>query len=231
MEAVRTAFILAGGRGTRLGELTEDIPKPMIKVAGKPILHHMIDWFSSYDVKKFVLAVHYKKEKVIEYFGDGKQLAEDLVYSEEKEPLGTGGPLKLAEGHLKSTFIFANGDILTNFNLYDMIRAHRKNKAWITTALKAVKDPKRFGVAELHGEKIVKFIEKPEVPPTNFINAGIHIVEPEVLDYIPKGKFCSFEREIMPIITEKGKAFGYKLFGPWIDIGLPETLKLADDIW
>ena len=170
MKLIKTAFILAGGRGTRLGSLTEEIPKPMIKVAGKPILHHMIDWFASYGVKRFVLAVHYKKESIIEYFGDGKRLAEELIYSEEKEPLGTGGPLKLAEKHLKERFIFANGDILTNFNLYDMMEHHRKNKAWLTTALKAVKDPKRFGVAELDGEKVTKFIEKPEVPPTNFIN-------------------------------------------------------------
>jgi mannose-1-phosphate guanylyltransferase len=231
MKTIKTAFILAGGRGTRLGELTEEIPKPMIKVAGKPILHHLLEWFNSYGVKRFVLAVHYKKENIIEYFGDGKQLVEELIYSEEKEPLGTGGPLKLGENHLKERFIFANGDILTNFNLYDMIEHHRKNKAWLTTALKAVKEPKRFGVAELDGEKIVKFIEKPEVPPTNFINAGVHIVEPRVLRYIPEGKFCSFEREIMPVITKKGKAFGYKIFGPWVDIGLPETLKMADEIW
>jgi mannose-1-phosphate guanylyltransferase len=231
MQSVKTAVILAGGRGTRLGNLTEEVPKPMIHVAGKPILHHMIDWFSSYGVRRFVLAVHYKKEKIIEYFGDCETLAEEIIYSEEEQPLGTGGPLKLAEKHLDRTFIFANGDILTNFNLHDMMERHFKNSAAITTALKAVKDPERFGVAELSGDRITKFIEKPEVPPTNFINAGVHIVEPDILRLIPEGKFCSFEREIMPEITAQGKAFGYKLYGPWIDTGLPRTLKMADEIW
>jgi mannose-1-phosphate guanylyltransferase len=228
---ITTALILAGGRGTRLGALTEDLPKPMIVVAGKPILHHMIEWFGSYGIKKFILAVHYGKEKIVEYFGDGKQLAEELIYSEEKEPLGTGGPLKLAEKHLKSTFILANGDTLTNFNLYDMMDFHRKNKSMMTIALKAVREPKRFGVAEMDGDRIIRFLEKPENPPSNLINAGVSIIEPTVLDFIPAGKFCSLEREIVPKIVEKGKVFGYRIAGPWIDTGLPETLKLADELW
>jgi mannose-1-phosphate guanylyltransferase len=231
MKNIKTAFILAGGRGTRLGELTEEIPKPMIKVAGKPILHHMTDWFSSYGVKRFVLAIHYKKEKIIEYFGDGKELYEELIYTEETLPMGTGGALKLAEKHLKDTFIFANGDILTNFNLYDMMEFHFKHKALLTIALKAVKEPKRFGVAQLDGDRIEKFIEKPEIPSSNFINAGICIAEPEIIKYIPPNKFCSFEREVIPLITEKRKTFGYKVLGPWIDIGLPEALKMADELW
>jgi len=231
MENVDTAIILAGGRGTRLGKLTEEMPKPMLKVKGKPILQHMIEHFSSYGIKKVILAIHYKKEKIIEYFGDGKNLVEEIIYSEEKEPLGTGGPLKLAEPHLKRTFVFANGDTLFKFDLGAMIRFHKKNNAQLTIALKEVEDPRRFGVAEIDGDKIIKFIEKPEVPPSNLINAGVYIVEPSVLKHIQKGKACSFEKEVIPKVIESGKVFGYKISGPWIDAGLPETLKLAEETW
>lgn len=226
-------FLLAGGKGTRLGDLTNDTPKPMLYVGVKPLIQHLIEWYRSFGLRRFILAVGYKKEKIKEYFGDGSKLGVDITYTEEDEPLGTGGPLKLAEEYIKSTFIFGNGDILTSFNLLDMINFHLKNDGIITTALKEVKDPWRFGVAVLDGTKIIKFIEKPSKgqEPSNLMNAGVHIIEPEMINLIPEKKPCSFEIEIMPKIVERGKAHGYKITGPWLDIGLPETLRLADEVW
>jgi mannose-1-phosphate guanylyltransferase len=229
---IDTVFILAGGKGTRLSHLTSDIPKPMIKVGVKPILQHVLDWYDTYHFKKAILSVAYKKEKIMDYFG-GSYKGIEIIYAPDPEGsfLGTGGPLKKHESILPKEFLFANGDILTSFNLSHMIERHKANKAWITNALKAVHDPQRYGVAVLEGERITSFLEKPEKPPTNLINAGISLMSKKVVDFIPENKFCSIEREVYPKIVELKKQFGYEIIGPWIDIGIPEALKAADTIW
>lgn len=229
---IDTAFILAGGRGTRLNSFTDDVPKPMINVGVKPILQHVLDWYSTYNMKNIILSVAYKKEKIIDYFGDEyKGMKITYVSDPEGVFLGTGGPLKKYEEVLPEEFVFANGDILTSFNLSHMIERHQANEAWLTNALKAVHDPERYGVAVLDGERITSFLEKPENPPTNLINAGISIMNKKVVEFIPENKFCSIEREVYPKIVEMKKQFGYEITGPWIDIGIPEALKAASTIW
>jgi len=151
-----------------------------------------------------------------------------------KTPLGTGGPVKNAEkllGH-SEPFLVLNGDIFADLNYTEIIEAHRKNKALATIALCEVEDPTRYGVAELAENcRIKKFIEKPAkgTAPTNLINAGIYVLNPEIFSYIPKGK-VSMEREIFPKLVEEGELYGHVFQSLWMDIGKPEEYLQANKI-
>ena len=225
-----TVFLLVGGLGTRLGELTKEVPKPMLKIKGVPILELQLNWYKSFGVKKAVLGVGYKSNVIQDYFKD-VDMGMELIFSEEKERMGTAGALKLAEDYLPEEFFFANGDLLMSFNLLDMINQHHETKAVITTGLKRVDgDLSRFGTVEMQGLRIKRFVEKTSNPPSNLIHAGISLMKKEVLEMIPKRK-CSIEREIYPKLAEQGKQFGYILNGAWIDIGVPEDLKAAEKVW
>src|SRR3989344_4477008 len=159
----RKAVILCGGKGTRLRPITNEIPKPLIPVHGKALIEHLIDLFKKYDVKEIFLSVGYKKEKIMEYFGNGDRFGVKISYIDESEesPLGTAGPLKRAKHLLNETFIVTNGDELKDINLEEMFNIHKSNKAKITIALTTVPDPSNYGVAELSGSRILRFIEKP----------------------------------------------------------------------
>ena len=147
--------------------------------------------------------------------------------------MGTGGPIKNAEklvGH-SQPFLVLNGDIFAELDYTEILEAHKKNKALATIALCEVEDPTRYGVAELtEKNRITRFIEKPAkgTAPTNLINAGIYVLNPEIFSYIPKGKHVSMEREIFPKLVEEGKLYGHKINGLWMDIGKPEEYLQAN---
>jgi NDP-sugar pyrophosphorylase family protein len=229
--SVNTAFICAGGKGERLMPLTKDVPKPMVRVNNKPILEHVARWLKGNGVNDFVFGLGYKAEAIKDYFKDGSKLGVKIHYSEEREPLGDAGCISLAKDRLTNTFIVANGDILTNFDVRSMIDTHIANKATITVALKSVPDPSRFGVAELDGQKITGFVEKPGPgkAPTNLINAGVYVMEPKVFEFI-KGQ-CGIARQLIPRVLEDGGVYGYPFSGPWIDIGVMDSLEKAREIW
>ena len=169
----RKAVILCGGKGTRLRPITQEIPKPLIPIHGKALVEHLIDLFKKYGIKDIVLSVGYKKEKIKEYFGNGQKFGVNISYIEESEdvPLGTAGPLKKARDIFKETFIVTNGDELKDINLEEMYDIHKSNKAKITIALTTVPDPSNYGVAELSGSRILRFIENPPKPPSNLIHS------------------------------------------------------------
>jgi NDP-sugar pyrophosphorylase family protein len=225
------AVILCGGEGTRLRPITYKIPKPLVPLQGKTLLEHIIDLFKKYDIQEIVLSVGYLKNTIKEYFGDGKKFGVSIKYLEEDEPLGTGGPLLLGKNMLNDTFIVSNGDELKNIDLLEMMNKHRKNNAMITIALTRVDDPSHYGVAKMRGEQIEEFIEKPkkEEAPSNLINAGLYIMEPEVIDMI-KGR-CSLERDIFPKIAGMGKLFGFHFSGQWFDTGNMERYENAIKNW
>jgi NDP-sugar pyrophosphorylase family protein len=228
-EGVDTAFVLAGGEGTRLRPITNDIPKQLVPVNGKPIGEHIVEWLARNGIKRVILGVGYKKDKIRDYFGSGSRWRVSIEYSEEDKPMGTGGCLLLARDRLRSTFVMMNGDILTSFDLREMIEFHRNSNALVTIALKGVEDPARFGVADLHGPRVARFIEKPGKgeAPTNLINAGVYVMEPAVLDYVGQSP-CSLERDVFPKIASAGKMFAFPIRGPWFDIGTLESLKDAE---
>ena len=230
----KKAVILCGGKGTRLRPITNEIPKPLIPVHGKALIEHLIDLFKKYDVKEIFLSVGYKKEKIMEYFGNGDRFGVKISYIDESEesPLGTAGPLKRAKHLLNETFIVTNGDELKDINLEEMFNIHKSNKAKITIALTTVPDPSNYGVAELSGSRILRFIEKPpkDKSPSNLINSGLYIIEPEAIDLIPEG-FAMLEKDIFPIVAYNGGLFGYPFSGQWFDTGSIDRWEKALNEW
>ena len=224
------AVLLVGGRGTRLKPLTDKIPKALLEVQGKTITEHLFDLIKKYGIRDIVLCVGYLKDKIKEHFGDGSKLGINITYVEENEPLGTAGPLKLAKNYLKDSFIVSNGDELKNINIPRMFRLHKRKNALATMALTTVDDPSHYGVARLDGSRIVEFIEKPSNPPSNLINAGFYILEPEVIDMIPNG-FSMLEKDVFPQIAKLGRLRGFPFAGQWFDIGNIERYKIAEKKW
>lgn len=224
----KTALILAGGKGTRLKPITHEIPKPLVPIHGKPVLEYSLDLFKKFGIKNILISIGFKGEKIKEYFGDGKRFGVNITYIEEKEPLGTAGPLKLARKYLHETFIMCNADELKDIDLVEMFMFHKENQAIGTIALTSIDDPSRYGVAKLTGNKILDFVEKPakENAPSNFINSGLYILEPEVIDYVPEG-LSMVEKDVFPKLAREGKLFGYPFAGYWKPIGTFEQYEEA----
>ncbi len=233
---IRKAFILAGGVGERLKPLTNDTPKPMLEVAGKPILLHAIKWLEYHGVQEIILAVGFQKEKIMNYFGGGRRGGARIVYSVEEKPLGTGGALKAAAGLLAAEgkderFLMLNGDNLMDVDYPKMLAAHEKNQAQATIALYEVKDVTGYGVAKLkgaRGAKIVEFVEKPEAgkAPSQLINTGAYILEPGVFGLLPEG-FSLIEKTAFPALAKAGKLFGFEHQGQWFPTDDLKRLEAA----
>jgi len=240
------AVILAGGFGTRLRPLSCTRPKHLFPICNKPQLDWTIEKLAKSKTKEVILAVNYMANVYVQHYKESKQkpkisFSRDISTSNTRglfqRPLGTGGPIKNAEKLIgrKEPFLVLNGDVLTNMDYAQLIKKHRtKNKATATIALYRVEDPSRYGVAELSQDnRVLRFIEKPprEKAPSNLINAGIYVLEPEIFNYIPNGKPVSIEREIFPKLAEEGKLYGYGFEGLWIDIGEPEDYLKANKLW
>jgi len=239
------AVILAGGFGTRLRPLSCTRPKHLFPIGNKPQLDWTIENLAKSRTKEVILAVNYMADVYAKYYRKPKQklkvtFSRDILTSNKhtrfQRPLGTGGPIKNAEkliGH-SEPFLVLNGDILTNIDYAELMKRHKNKQATATIALYRVEDPSRYGAAELAKDnRILRFIEKPtrEKAPSNLINAGIYVFEPEIFGYIPKGKPVSIEREIFPKLAEEGKLYGYQHKGLWIDIGEPEDYLKANKLW
>ena len=224
------AVLLVGGKGTRLKPLTDKTPKALLKVQGKTIVEHLFDLLKKYGIRDVILCVGYLKEQIKEHFGDGSGVGMNITYVEENEPLGTAGPLKLAKKYLTDSFIVSNGDALKNINIPRMFRLHKRKNAFGTIALTTVDEPSHYGVARLDGSRIIEFIEKPQNPPSNLINAGFYILEPEVIDMIPDG-FSMLEKDVFPKLAHLGRLRGFPFAGQWFDIGNIERYKIAEKKW
>lgn len=217
-------LILCGGQGTRMRPITYSINKTMLPVADRPIIENNIIYFRNQGVKNFVLGVGYLAEQIMNYFKDGSKLGVKIEYSIEKEPLGTGGAIKNAGKFFDSTFMMLNGDVFfEKLNIADVLKFHRQNKAIVSIVLTQVKDPSRYGSVLFDDGRILKFVEKGQ-PVSNWINAGLYVFEPEILEMMPdKG---SAEREVFPVLAEQGKLFGYFYKqGYWADIGVLEDYE------
>jgi NDP-sugar pyrophosphorylase family protein len=228
------AVVLAGGFGTRLRPLSCTRPKLLFPVCNRPLLDWTLERLDKSGIKDVVLATNYMAEAFIQRYGDSTR-GMRLFYSREEKPLGTGGPIKKAEeliGH-EEPFLVLNGDILTDFDYSKLLKKHVEKGATATIALYRVKDPSRYGVAELtEKNRVVRFVEKParEKAPSNLANAGIYVLDPKILDYIPGGQPVSIEREVFPKLADKGKLYGYDFKGLWIDIGKPKDYLKANKL-
>jgi len=231
----RKAFILAGGRGTRMLPLTAETPKPMLTVQGKTLLEHNLDFLKRFGIRDVIISVGYLKERIMEHFKDGAAYDVNITYIEEdpQEPLGTAGPLKRAKELLKDdSFLVLNADELKDVNLDQFYRTHLQSEGLATIALTTVKDPSLFGVALLDGTRILRFIEKPApgTAPSKLINAGLYVFEPAVLDMIPDG-FAMLEVDLFPKLAREGKLHGYHFAGMWACPETPEWLPRIEKEW
>lgn len=226
------AVILAGGPSNNTKVNGDVIPRPMMRVQDRPLLEHNINLLKEYDIKTIVISIGSKGEHIRDYFGDGSQFGVHITYVEEESPLGTGGPLNLLKGKLDDTFILMNGDELKDIDLEDMFAFHRKNKGTATIALTTTENPANYGVAVMNGQKIMAFIEKPskENAPSKLINAGLYILEPDILKAIPEG-FSMLEQDVFPKLAMQEKLIGYVFSGQWFDIATPGKLAEAERNW
>ena len=229
------ALILAGGKGTRLRPLTYKIPKALVDVQGKTLTEWIFDLLKNYGIRDVILSVGYMADKIRYYFTDGSKFGVNVEYVEEdpEKPLGTAGPLRLAQNMLDDSFIVSNGDELKCINIPRMFRLHKRKNALVTIALTTVDDPSQYGVARLDGSRILEFVEKPKKSeaPSNLINSGFYIIEPEVIEMIPKGKFCMLEKEIFPQLAKEGRLRGFPFSGQWFDTGNFDRLERARKLW
>ncbi len=228
-------LILAGGKGTRLRPLTINTPKPIVPVANSPFLLYQIDLMQSGGIEEIILSLSYQPRKIEDLLKDGSDYGTRIRYAVEANPLGTGGAFKNAEEHLDSTTVVFNGDVLTSIDLSAVLALHRERGAVATLVLTPVDNPSAYGLVETTPDGLVRrFVEKPgpnEIT-CNTINAGIYVLEPSVLRYMPKGEPYSFERGLFPALLEnKELVLAYILDKYWIDIGTPKKyLEVHHDI-
>ncbi|HLC51998.1 MAG TPA: HAD-IIB family hydrolase [Candidatus Nanoarchaeia archaeon] len=213
---VNTAIILAGGLGTRLRPLTDETPKPLLPLHGKPIVQHTIEYLKQHGIKNIILSVGFRGDKIMEYFGGGERIGVNISYVFEDEPLGTGGAVKKAAANLTSPFVLTWGDELKDINYTALIQAFNKNKTKVAMTLTKRYDVTNFGVAKLNGNQVEYFVEKPkpEDAPSNLINAGAFVIDPSCLEMLPEGK-SSMERDCFEKLAVLGEISAYIHEGQW----------------
>jgi mannose-1-phosphate guanylyltransferase len=207
----------------------------MVPILNKPFLEYLIRYLKKYGVRDIILAMGYLPDPIQSYFGDGSEFDVHITYLVEELPLGTAGAVKNAEALLGEPFFVLNGDVLTGIDLASMMKRHRETRPKATIALTPVENPTIYGVVETDARGMVKrFVEKPSLQEvtTNMINAGIYIIEPEILARIPSSTPFMFEHDIFPSLLEEGKPISsYSSDAYWIDIGTPEKyLRLHHDL-
>lgn len=225
-------MILAAGEGRRLRPLTNHLPKPMLPLAGRPLLEHTIIYLRENGITDLAINLHHLPQAVIDYFGDGSGWGVTLRYSVEEKLLGSAGGVKRIQDFFDDIFIVYYGDLFTQADLRPMIDLHRRSGALATMGLYRVPDPWNRGIVELNDEQtITRFAEKPprDEAFSDLANAGIYILEPEVLDLIPAGQMYDFGHDVFPNMLAKGmRIAGYIIEDSLIDIGLPEKYEEAN---
>ncbi len=218
--------IMAGGRGTRLMPHTENCPKPMVIVAGKPMLEHTIERGKLEGFNHFVLAIHHLGYMIEEYFGDGDRLNVQIDYLREKSPLGTAGALSLLNPRPDAPFVVTNGDVITDIRYGDLLDFHKRYEATATMAIRIYEWQHPFGVVQTRGVEIIGFEEKPIA--ISHINAGVYALSPEVLNELAAETHCDMPT-LFELLQRKGKrAIAYPMHEPWLDVGRPIDLETAN---
>ena len=213
-----TAIILAGGKGTRLKPVTQHIPKPMIEVRGQPLLNYVIKDFEKQGIRRIAISIGYKAEQIIEHYDRNRHnFPSELLYSIEDKPLGTGGAIKLAAKQLNGAddVLVANGDTIYVFDIKEMYKVHKDNKAFVTVGLTTVDDIRQFGAVETKGGIITSFKEKPQLPSPvrGTINAGLYLLSSDAIARFPKEEAFSFERDFLEKVVGREKVCWHMIQG------------------
>lgn len=216
-------IIMAGGEGTRLRPLTCNRPKPLMPVANKPIMEHIIELLKKHNLTTIIATLHYLADEIVSYFGVGQKHGVNISYSVEDIPLGTAGSVKKIEKDLTSPFLIISGDALCDFNLQDAISFHKEKKSKATLILYRVKNPLEYGVVITDEEgRIIRFLEKPSWGEvfSDTVNTGVYILEPDIMKYLEKDKQYDFSKDLFPqLLKENEPIYGYIADGYWCDIG------------
>lgn len=225
---INTAMvIMAGGKGTRLRPHTENCPKPMLEVSGKPMLQHIIERARDNGISNFFISLNYLGEMIEAYFGDGSAFGVEIVYLREDAPLGTAGSLSLIENRPDSPLIVTNGDVITDVQYSEILDYHERHKAMATMAVKQHEMQNQFGVVQTNGLEIEGFEEKPVY--RSYVNAGIYVVSPEGLDCLQSGEACDMPALFQRLKEKNDRIIVYPMHEPWLDVGRPDDLQAARD--
>ena len=224
-------IVLAGGEGRRLKPLTQSRPKPLLPVAGRPCVDYVLRSLINSGVRELIVTTAYMSDALIKSISEGLEYDASILYSFETTPAGTAGSVKRVANFIDDTFVVAMGDVLVDLDVRPLVEFHRRKKSLATIALTEVDDPTEYGIVGLDkGGRIQRFKEKParEEAFSNLVNAGIYVLEPEVLDLIPDDEPFDFSKNVFPKVLAKGlPLYGMKIEGVWVDIGRPKDLIRA----
>lgn len=227
------AVVMAGGKGTRLRPITYSIPKPLVPISGKPCINYILGSYYDAGIRDTIITAGYKFESLINGVLKFKKDDQNILFSVEKEPAGTAGSIKLISKFIDDTFLVGSGDTLLDFDVKEIVAYHKRNRAKITIALTEVEDPFQFGIVSLKDGKITRFLEKPSKQEafSNLINAGLYVIEPEIMDYIPSSESYDFAKQLFPkLLEEKIPIHGFKATGTWLDTGRPNDMIRANQL-
>lgn len=217
--------IMAGGMGTRLRPHTENCPKPLLPVAGKPMLEHIIERAKLEGFSHFVLAIHYLGHMIEDYFGRGERMGVQIDYLREESPLGTAGALGLLNPRPDAPFVVTNGDVITDIRYGELLDFHIRHDAAATMAVRVHEWQHPFGVVQTKGVEIVGFEEKPVA--RSHINAGVYALEPDALSVLSTGVSCDMPTLFERLQAKNKRTVAYPMHEPWLDVGRPDDLAIA----
>lgn len=224
---IHTAVILAGGKGKKLRPLTLELPKAMLPIKGKPLLEYTIQNLKNNNIRDIIICIGYLGDQIKTHFGDGKKFGVHVTYSQENEPLQTGGAIAKLKNILNNKpFLVIHGDTLTTLNFADLISFHNKYGTLVTVALTTTTNPQYFGQIQLHGTTLVKFFQNTENSKirTHLIHCGMYVCDREIFQYFPDKKAFLFEDVISDLIQKK-KITGFIFEEQWFDVGNFESYE------
>lgn len=225
---LHTALIIAGGEKEKLLSPNKNVIRPLIKIAGKTILEHTIEWLKGQGITHAIIAIGYGGEKIVSLLKNGDDYGIKIEYVWDVNATGTGGVLRLAEHHLKDPFLIVYGDeLFRGLELKDLWKFHRSTEGICTLVLANALDTKGLGLAKMTGTKVTEFIERPTQTESHLANAGLFVCEPNVLNYI-KTVPATLEKDVFPRIVADGKLYGYVYSGAWFHIKTNKDVENAD---
>lgn len=228
--SVSKAVILAGGQGTKMRPYTYEMPKALLPIKGKPILEHLIENLKKSGIYDIIICIGHLGDKIKDYFGNGSRFGVNIIYSEEKKTLETGGAIKKVKNFLsEDPFLVIHGDILFDLNLVDILDFHKVEGLMATAALTTENNAAVFGRFKLHGIKIEDFLEKPKKNKLEsyLVNAGVYVFDKKIFDYFPKEKENFLLEDILRKLIQERQVAGFVFSGKWFDVGTLENYEKA----
>ncbi|MCI7464552.1 MAG: nucleotidyltransferase family protein [Campylobacter sp.] len=220
-------ILMVGGLGTRLRPLTNDVPKPMLDVGNKPILHTIVENFAKYGYTDIIMCVNYKSEIIKEYFGNGDKFGVKIEYVLESQRMGTAGALSLLQKRPKDDFFVMNGDLLTNVNFEYLHEYHKDSNACASICVRKYDMQVPYGVVNVRANQVTSIEEKPTQ--SFFVSAGIYMFSPIVLDFIPKGVFYDMPTLFGELLKQGFAVYPFFIREYWLDIGKMDEYRRAND--